>query len=71
VHSKKSLLDLSNKTKLGTERFADETSLLDKAWNKNPKVAITNAHKLTEIELLKLLQKVAEMPEKKLEKVLI
>ena len=63
-------MDISGKTKVPPEKIGDETSLLDVAWKKNPKNAITNAHKLTEIELLSLLQKVTEMPEKKLERVL-
>ena len=41
-------------------------SLLDKKWNDRPVNVIKNPHKLSEVELYKTLEKIVEMPEKKL-----
>lgn len=41
-------------------------SLLDKRWNDRPVNVIKNPHKLSEVELYRTLEKIVEMPEKKL-----
>lgn len=52
------------------KKIGRRTSTLDQNWAKNPKVVISNAHKLTEVEILNLLEKVVTMPDKRLEKIL-
>jgi hypothetical protein len=44
-----------------------EKSLLDKKWAEQPADVLGSPNKLTEIELCKTLQKIVELPEKRLE----
>jgi hypothetical protein len=41
-------------------------SLLDRAWSDKPMNVIKNPHKLSEVELHKTLEKIVELPEKRL-----
>ena len=41
-------------------------SLLDKQWAEKPLTVIKSPHKLTEVELYQTLEKIVEMPEKRL-----
>ena len=41
-------------------------SILDKTWNEKPMSIIKSPHKLSEVELYETLQKIVEMPEKRL-----
>jgi hypothetical protein len=41
-------------------------SILDKNWADKPLQVIKSPHKLTEVELYKTLEKIVEMPEKRL-----
>ena len=41
-------------------------SLLDKQWADKPLNVIRNPHKLSEVELYKALEKIVEMPEKRM-----
>ena len=45
-------------------------SLLDKQWADRPINVIKNPHKLTEVELYRTLEKIVEMPEKRLKAML-
>ena len=45
-------------------------SLLDKSWNEKPMQVIKSPHKLTEVELYQTLQKIVEMPEKRLKRMI-
>ena len=45
-------------------------SLLDKHWGEQPLGIIKNPHKLTEIELYKTLEKIVELPEKRVKTML-
>ena len=47
------------------EKIGDKT-LLDKHWAEQPMSVIKNPHKLTEVELYKTLEKIVELPEKRL-----
>lgn len=49
-----------NKDKIGSK------TLLDKQWADRPMQVIKSPHKLTEVELYQTLQKIVEMPEKRL-----
>lgn len=60
----------SNETPKSLKKVGAKTSTLDKNWAKNPNLVISNAHKLTEVEIMNLLEKVVTLPEKRLEKVL-
>lgn len=46
-------------------------SILDRQWNEKPMQVIKSPHKLTEIELYNTLQKIVEMPEKRLKNMII
>ncbi len=41
-------------------------SVIDKQWAEKPMAVIKSPHKLTEVELYQTLQKIVEMPEKRL-----
>jgi hypothetical protein len=41
-------------------------SILDKQWAEKPLAIIKSPHKLTEVELYRTLEKIVEMPEKRL-----
>ena len=41
-------------------------SILDKTWADKPLQVIKSPHKLTEVELYKTLEKIVELPEKRL-----
>jgi hypothetical protein len=45
-------------------------TLLDKQWADKPLNIVRNPHKLTEIELYKTLEKIVELPEKRLRQML-
>ena len=45
-------------------------SLLDKQWNEKPMQIIKSPHKLTEVELYKTLEKIVEMPERRLKQMI-
>ena len=45
-------------------------AILDKQWAAKPLQVIKNPHKLSEIELYQTLQKIVEMPEKRLKRML-
>lgn len=45
-------------------------TVLDKMWAEKPMSVIKSPHKLTEVELYKTLQKIVEMPEKRLRNML-
>ena len=47
------------------EKIGSKT-LLDKAWADKPLNVIRNPHKLSEVELHKALEKIVELPEKRL-----
>jgi hypothetical protein len=46
-------------------------SILDKQWNEKPMQVIKSPHKLTEVELYNTLQKIVEMPEKRLKNMIV
>ena len=46
-------------------------SILDKQWNEKPMQIIKSPHKLTEVELYSTLQKIVEMPEKRLKQMIV
>jgi hypothetical protein len=46
-------------------------SILDKQWNEKPMQIIKSPHKLTEVELYSTLQKIVEMPEKRLRQMIV
>ena len=46
-------------------------SILDKQWNEKPMQVIKSPHKLTEVELYNTLQKIVEMPEKRLKQMIL
>jgi len=60
----------SKETPRSLKKIARKTSILDVNWAKNPNVVLSNSHKLTEVEIMKLLEKVVTLPEKRLERVL-
>ena len=45
-------------------------SLLDKQWSNQPLSLIKNPHKLTEVELYKTLEKIVDLPEKRLKQMM-
>lgn len=51
------------------EKIGSQT-LLDKQWADKPIAVIKNPHKLTEVELYRTLEKIVEMPEKRLKQML-
>jgi len=51
------------------EKIGSQT-LLDKQWAEKPLGVIRNPHKLTEVELYRTLEKIVEMPEKRLRQML-
>ena len=57
-------------TPASAKKIGSKSSTLDKTWTKNPNVVIKNAHKLTEVEMMNLLEKVVTLPERRLEKLL-
>lgn len=46
-------------------------AILDKQWADKPMQIIKNPHKLSEVELYQTLQKIVEMPEKRLKNMLL
>ena len=50
----------TNKDKIGGK------NIIDKQWAEKPMSVIKSPHKLTEVELYQTLQKIVEMPEKRL-----
>ncbi len=60
-------------TKMSTERIdkIGSHTLLDKQWADKPLGVIKNPHKLTEVELYKTLEKIVELPEKRLRTMLL
>jgi len=60
----------TRETPQSLKRIGSRTSTLDKSWSNNPDIVMNNVHKLTEIEIMNLLQKVVTLPEKRLEKML-
>ena len=46
-------------------------TLLDKQWADRPINVIKNPHKLTEVELYKTLEKIVDLPEKRLKTMLL
>lgn len=46
-------------------------SILDKQWNERPMQIIKSPHKLTEVELYQTLQKIVDMPEKRLKQMIV
>jgi len=48
----------------------DANTVYDRGWAEHPELAVNNVHKLTEVEMMKLLRKVVILPEKKLKQVL-
>ena len=51
------------------EKIGSQT-LLDKKWAERPLTVLKNPHKLSEVELYKALEKIVEMPEKRLKTML-
>lgn len=51
------------------EKIGSQT-LLDKQWADKPLGVIKNPHKLTEVELYRTLEKIVELPEKRLKAML-
>jgi hypothetical protein len=52
------------------EKIGSQT-LLDKHWADKPLGVIRNPHKLTEVELYRTLEKIVELPEKRLKQMLL
>jgi len=48
-----------------------DLNVFDKAWNQRAGSIIKNPHKLSEMELHRALQKIVEMPENKLKRLII
>ena len=52
------------------EKIGANTNVLDRQWADKPINVIRNSHKLSEIELYQTLEKIVEMPEKRLKKMI-
>ncbi|CAI2385882.1 unnamed protein product [Moneuplotes crassus] len=61
----------SKETPQSLKKIGRNTSTLDKGWASNPDYVLSNIHKLTEVEVMQLLEKMVTLPHKRLEKILM